>query len=646
MSASPNPVPYGGSSTVSLTAQNTGAEPVYFALNIWRDTADWEYATLNPGQSFTNTRTISNIISNQMIWGYFWRWDIVAQDWILDDEADILIQLEGAGAVTVEKCITLRDDTWSCDPYTSGSCSCGDEGPQQNTFDWQQNMMCYSKITGDIEGARHMMVFFFDWGDGLYPVQWYEWDPISWTGYACFWAWPTIGGQFGNGIGIIGIYVDGVLIGQSNQFTVTGAPQGAIIDWWRKDPRIGPFTLGQQDAYVISGELKNTGPSGFYYHKIVQNPGTPQENLLDINGNDLAAGQGMGFGHSLNMPTVAGIYTLGSKIWGDGQSEPSWGSANTQIWDIYVGVDPPCEEYWSQLECEQNDCYWYDDSCHESALVCENVPTQTECEGYDCFWYNGACHSTIVCGVINNQAECEAHDCYWYDGSCHSSPPLPTAIIDTPHEGDTVTSPVHFEGHGEPVQNFNYLWWKIDGVAIWVHQDMPSSSFDYDLSPGHHDIEFWVVDRDMVVSEHVFIGIEVTALPEICSWIDAQGGPTALSIVDIFVVIDSYLYETPPSGYTFIPTLQNVFGVIDYYLGFDGDAATGCAYYMYIPATKENRRCDVNQDGVVNFQDAGLIHLHTIEAMGEDYVYDPFYDMNCDGVVNQADCDLCWALRD
>jgi len=68
-------------------------------------------------------------------------------------------------------------------------------------------------------------------------------------------------------------------------------------------------------------------------------------------------------------------------------------------------------------------------------------------------------------------------------------------------------------------------------------------------------------------------------LPEICNWIESKGGPSGLTIPDVFELINSYLFETPPSGYTFVPTLQNIFGVIDYYFGFNGDAATGCDFY-------------------------------------------------------------------
>ena len=67
--------------------------------------------------------------------------------------------------------------------------------------------------------------------------------------------------------------------------------------------------------------------------------------------------------------------------------------------------------------------------------------------------------------------------------------------------------------------------------------------------------------------------------PEICSWITDKGGPTSLMTTDVFELVDSYSNQLPPNGYSFVPTLQNVFGVIDYYLGFNGDAATGCNFF-------------------------------------------------------------------
>lgn len=68
-------------------------------------------------------------------------------------------------------------------------------------------------------------------------------------------------------------------------------------------------------------------------------------------------------------------------------------------------------------------------------------------------------------------------------------------------------------------------------------------------------------------------------MTELCTWIADHGGPIGLTIIDIFAIVDSYMSEIPPAGYAFIPTLQNVLGIIDYYFGFDGDAKTGCDFF-------------------------------------------------------------------
>ena len=124
------------------------------------------------------------------------------------------------------------------------------------------------------------------------------------------------------------------------------------------------------------------------------------------------------------------------------------------------------------------------------------------------------------CSHWTNQSDCEAHGCWWWNSSCHEDQPTQCSQLNNQSD----------------CERWGCYWY--DGACHSSPQQ-----------------------------------------PEICDWIDAQGGPTSLDITDIFVIIDSYLYNTPPSGYTFIPTLTNVFGVIDYYLGFDGDAKTGCDYF-------------------------------------------------------------------
>jgi hypothetical protein len=51
---------------------------------------------------------------------------------------------------------------------------------------------------------------------------------------------------------------------------------------------------------------------------------------------------------------------------------------------------------------------------------------------------------------------------------------------------------------------------------------------------------------------------------------------------------------------------------------------------------------DVNHDGKVNFQDAGLVWVHRTSLVP----YDGLYDVNQDGQVNFQDAGLTWVNRD
>ena len=71
---------------------------------------------------------------------------------------------------------------------------------------------------------------------------------------------------------------------------------------------------------------------------------------------------------------------------------------------------------------------------------------------------------------------------------------------------------------------------------------------------------------------------EVEITSGICQWITDKGGPTGLTIPDIFILIERYLQHTttPP----FIPTVDEIFGGIEYYLGHitQGNNLTGCEF--------------------------------------------------------------------
>ncbi len=64
-------------------------------------------------------------------------------------------------------------------------------------------------------------------------------------------------------------------------------------------------------------------------------------------------------------------------------------------------------------------------------------------------------------------------------------------------------------------------------------------------------------------------------LGNICNWIEDN---PSITIDKVFEIIDSYTSQTSPdeTKYDFVPTLEQVFGVINYYLGYDGSDKTGC----------------------------------------------------------------------
>jgi len=67
---------------------------------------------------------------------------------------------------------------------------------------------------------------------------------------------------------------------------------------------------------------------------------------------------------------------------------------------------------------------------------------------------------------------------------------------------------------------------------------------------------------------------------EICIWVTHRGGATGLAITSVFEFIDCYLFQMPPIDYSFIPTIMQTMGIIDYYLGFitSGNTNTGCSF--------------------------------------------------------------------
>ena len=178
----------------------------------------------------------------------------------------------------------------------------------------------------------------------------------------------------------------------------------------------------------------------------------------------------------------------------------------------------PCTAHTDQATCEYYGCYWYNGGCHDTQPSCDMLNNPSDCSVYGCYWWNQSCHSNMPTGEeINNQTDCSTYGYYWYNGGCHTNLPICEELL------------------------------------------AEAECFAYGC--------YWYRNACHGVDQ-----------PELCYWLDQSGAPN-IAITDVFTLIDSYIFTTPPAGWSFIPNIENVMGVIDYYLGFDGDLKTGCDYF-------------------------------------------------------------------
>jgi len=221
------------------------------------------------------------------------------------------------------------------------------------------------------------------------------------------------------------------------------------------------------------------------------------------------------------------------------------------------------------------------------------------CDGLDetscnsspgCFWYGGACYETFSCFDVTDETQCWAEGCYWWysDGKCKNIPepgnePM-GEILDFHYEGTLPNITLYWtiQNIGQIAGTFQAPYFRDGNLVQTVGCAM--NPFDtctfskpatveestvFEVKVQHTDGTGW--------DDTAILNIQVAL--DLCSWVSNKGGPVTLTIPNVFEIVDAYLFSTPPTGYTFIPTLQNVFGVVDYYLGFNGDPLTGCFFF-------------------------------------------------------------------
>lgn len=227
-------------------------------------------------------------------------------------------------------------------------------------------------------------------------------------------------------------------------------------------------------------------------------------------------------------------------------------------YDFDVTVTPyPCSHWTSAQNCFDRGCYWWNGQCRtDPPTACSDLNNQTDCQTYGCYWWDGSCHADPEppsCSEYYTKTTCESQGCYWWNNSCHDAAPSCSQLN---NQSDCLA--------------YGCYWWSNNTCNSTPEQ---SSCSDYtNMTECINNGCYWWSDNTCHSTPE---GTQ----PPICDWIDDHGGPNGLTITDVFEIIDAYVFQTPPPGYNFIPTLTEVFGVIDYYLGFDGDSATGCDYY-------------------------------------------------------------------
>jgi hypothetical protein len=110
---------------------------------------------------------------------------------------------------------------------------------------------------------------------------------------------------------------------------------GAVIETisWYPRTNVLPGIL----TIVGSGSFKNyNAEPGYINFRLVDHPNTTSENTLYLDFLDIGAFETKTIGFNANSPSIPGQWPLGLKVWGDGESEPTWGSLGTAMLDLNI----------------------------------------------------------------------------------------------------------------------------------------------------------------------------------------------------------------------------------------------------------------------------------------------------------------------
>jgi len=120
----------------------------------------------------------------------------------------------------------------------------------------------------------------------------------------------------------------------------------------------------------------------------------------------------------------------------------------------------------------------------------------------------------------------------------------------------------------------------LDGVSLGVVTPVTLT----DVSAGSHTVTFTLSGYNscqasvtVTAGSTATASCTLTAITNICTWITNNGGVSGMTIPKIFNLVDAYIGVT---NIGFTPTNQQIFGCVDYYLGFitSGNSKTGCSF--------------------------------------------------------------------
>lgn len=238
-------------------------------------------------------------------------WD--GNSWVEDDDS---LDVGESGEVTLTEAVT-------CD-WVNGF---EDHGPTVTEFDLTEWVWAYLQVHSDSDLYGKVMKrewWFKETGQSSFTKR--SESNNTCTGHYNNWAtWPTedMGNQYGPGEGYVRVLVDNIYLGKTNNYQVIGG----LVDMQIEPTSeffTGPFVAGTIQL-VCNVHVKNHGTvASSVQIELWEYPGSSPQNRVGYwSIPSLAPGETIIRGFEVTIPPDT-PWPLGVKVWGGGETEPSW----------------------------------------------------------------------------------------------------------------------------------------------------------------------------------------------------------------------------------------------------------------------------------------------------------------------------------